>query len=47
MLYLLYGDFEGGQRVITLLCPHHDNDKWQFSVGRASQLVPPSACGVW
>lgn len=34
MLYLLYGDFEGGQRVITLFSVRKANDKWGLSAGR-------------
>jgi hypothetical protein len=34
VLYLLYGDFEGGQRVITQFSARQTNDKWRISAGR-------------
>jgi hypothetical protein len=34
MLYLLYGDFEGGQLVITMFSVRKANDKWGLSAGR-------------
>jgi hypothetical protein len=34
VLYLLYGDFEGGQRVITQFSLQLANEKWRLSAGR-------------
>jgi hypothetical protein len=34
MLYLLYGDFEGGQRVITQFGLRPTDEKWRLVVGR-------------
>jgi len=34
MLSVLYGDWEGGQRVISLFALRHANDRWLTSTGR-------------
>jgi hypothetical protein len=40
-LYLLYGDFEGGQRVITQFATRWGNEKWRFAVGRHFNVDRP------
>jgi len=40
-LYLLYGDFEGGQRVITQFATRWRNDKWRLAVGRHFNVDRP------
>jgi hypothetical protein len=40
-LYVLYGDFEGGQRVITQFATRWGNDKWRLAVGRRFNVDRP------
>ena len=41
MLYLLYGDFEGGQRIITQFATRWGKDKWRLAVGRHFNVDRP------
>jgi hypothetical protein len=41
MLSILYGDWEGGQRVITLFTLRHANDRWLTSTGRHFNVDRP------
>ena len=38
---VLYGDFEGGQRVISQFILRHEEQRWLVSVGRHFQLDQP------
>jgi hypothetical protein len=41
MLSVLYGDWEGGQRVITQFAVRHANDKWLTTTGRHFNVDRP------
>ena len=41
ILHVLYGDWEGGQRVITQFAPRHADDKWLTSTGRHFNVDRP------
>ena len=41
MLSVLYGDWEGGQRVITQFAVRHANDKWLTTTGRDFNVDRP------
>jgi hypothetical protein len=41
MLSILYGDWEGGQRVITLFALRHASDRWLTSTGRHFNVDRP------
>ena len=41
MLSILYGDWEGGQRVITQFAVRHANDKWLTTTGRHFNVDRP------
>jgi hypothetical protein len=41
MLTILYGDWEGGQRVISLFALRHVNDRWLTSTGRHFNVDRP------
>jgi hypothetical protein len=41
MLSVLYGDWEGGQRVISLFALRHMNDRWFTSTGRHFNVDRP------
>ena len=41
MLSILYGDWEGGQRVISLFALRHMNDRWFTSTGRHFNVDRP------
>jgi hypothetical protein len=41
MLNVLYGDWEGGQRVITQFALRHANDRWLTSAGRHFNVDRP------
>ena len=41
MLSVLYGDWEGGQRVISLFALRHANDRWFTSTGRHFNVDRP------
>jgi hypothetical protein len=41
MLSILYGDWEGGQRVISQFALRHANDKWLTSTGRHFNVDRP------
>jgi hypothetical protein len=41
MLTVLYGDWEGGQRVIGLFALRHVNDRWLTSTGRHFNVDRP------
>lgn len=41
MLSVLYGDWEGGQRVITQFALRHANDRWLASTGRHFNVDRP------
>jgi len=38
---VLYGDWEGGQRVISLFALRHANDRWFTSTGRHFNVDRP------
>ena len=42
MLSVLYGDWEGGQRVISQFALRHVNDKWLTSTGRHFNVTAPT-----
>ena len=42
MLSILYGDWEGGQRVISLFTLRHANDRWLTSTGRHFNVDRPN-----
>jgi len=41
MLSILYGDWEGGQRVISLFALRHASDRWLTSTGRHFNVDRP------
>jgi hypothetical protein len=41
MFYLLYGDYEGGQRMITQLATRWGKDKWRLAAGRHFNVDRP------
>lgn len=44
---LLYGDFEGGQRVITQFGLRHGNDRWLATAGRHFNIDRPDPRWSW
>lgn len=39
---LLYGDYEGGQRVVSRLAVRRDGDGWNLAIARHWQLDRPA-----